>query len=848
MRLLRPPTVARPLGEAPSMNDVADAVRSFVAADVLRAYATVLEIDGGSFKKKGVELYTRCCFHDDEHPSFRINLTKGVWRCDVCGCGGDIFDLYGRRENLGRGDFPQKVSGLAKLLGINGQAVARRDGSPGRSRIIATYDYRDEKDELVYQVVRYEPKDFRQRRPDGKSGWIWNLEGVRRVPYRLPELLRTPLDEWVLVVEGEKDADRLASLGLMATTNCGGAGKWRAEYNEHFHGRRVAVVPDNDEPGRKHAEQVARELCGVAAEVRVVALPGLALKGDVSDWLDTDGTRERLLELVEKADRLNDLRIEFRKAQQRASAQQKHTGTSIGPQPITSADDLLRELARISPSMPPADLSAGLQALALRISPLTALDYAVWREVVVKRFSELGFGGPAKLADALLPRASMQGERDAQGADIDLENLEPWSGNGDVTASELLDELESLFRRFLVLPEHGSAVLASWSLLTYVFDSFDVCPLLTIVSPVRRCGKTGVLELLSTVAYRPLVSSNVTASAIFRAIDRWHPTVIVDEFDTLEGNEEIRGVLNSGHTRRLAFVIRNVGDDHEPKKFSTWGPKVLALIGRPPDTIEDRSIMLRMRRRAKNEPIERVRLERFFVECRELREKCLRWAKETQTALRMVEPKLPAELNDRAADNFRPLIAIADLAGGDWPALIRKAAKALAAAVLDSETAGVLLLNDVRTLFAELGDKVPSETLCKRLGEMEEKPWPEWTRSGKPISPRGVARLFEPFGIKPKTIRLRDQSTPKGYDLADFEEAFERYLTPDTHADPEKETPYPPHRHKSHGSRAGDDFPSATPAPDVADGKLRKPASEATCGGVADGEGDIRRERELWDL
>lgn len=160
------------------------------------------------------------------------------------------------------------------------------------AKIVAVYDYRDEASELLMQVVRMEPKTFRQRRPEG-NGWSWSVKDVRVVPYRLPELLAAP-DSVVYLVEGEKDADRLASLGPVATCNAGGAGKWRKEHSEFLRGRSVVILPDNDQAGQLHAVKVAKTLRGIAADVRIVTLPGLDEKGDVSDWLDAGGTVEEL--------------------------------------------------------------------------------------------------------------------------------------------------------------------------------------------------------------------------------------------------------------------------------------------------------------------------------------------------------------------------------------------------------------------------------------------------------------------------------------------------------------------------------------------------------------------------
>ncbi len=175
------------------------------------------------------------------------------------------------------------------------------DGPSTGRRIVATYDYRDEEGRLVYQVVRYAPKDFRQRRPDGTGGWIWNLDGVPPMLYRLPELRAADPAECVFLVEGEKDADNVAGLGLVATTNAGGAAQWREDFAEALRDRVVILLPDNDEAGCKHAETVAHSLNGVAAEVRVLDLPDLPPKGDVSDWLAAGGTAEELQRLAAEA-------------------------------------------------------------------------------------------------------------------------------------------------------------------------------------------------------------------------------------------------------------------------------------------------------------------------------------------------------------------------------------------------------------------------------------------------------------------------------------------------------------------------------------------------------------------
>jgi len=170
-----------------------------------------------------------------------------------------------------------------------------------KPRISATYDYRDADDTLAYQVIRKNPKGFSQRQLDVNGEWVYNVQGVTPILYRLPQVLAADHATPVYITEGEKDADRLAAMGYIATTNAGGANKWREEYAESLRGRHVVILPDNDDPGREHGEKVARSLLAVAASVRVLTLPNLPAKGDVSDWLAADGDAAELDALTKAA-------------------------------------------------------------------------------------------------------------------------------------------------------------------------------------------------------------------------------------------------------------------------------------------------------------------------------------------------------------------------------------------------------------------------------------------------------------------------------------------------------------------------------------------------------------------
>lgn len=227
-----------------------------------------------SFQKNGNGYRALCPMHDDSSPSLSLAEGKNggvVIRC-MAGCPTDaVLEVVGLRL---------------------------RDLMPGAEVVDQIYSYFDADGKLLYQAVRMFPKSFRQRSPDGNGGWVWSTKDCPKVLYRLPELLASPRRERLLIVEGEKDVDRLVAMGFSATCNVGGAGKWLTDYSETLRDRHVAILADNDAPGRDHAEFVAGCLSGVAASVKVVELPNLPEKGDVSDWLDGGGTADQLRDLL----------------------------------------------------------------------------------------------------------------------------------------------------------------------------------------------------------------------------------------------------------------------------------------------------------------------------------------------------------------------------------------------------------------------------------------------------------------------------------------------------------------------------------------------------------------------
>ena len=383
----------------------------------------------------------------------------------------------------------------------------------------------------------------------------------------------------------------------------------------------------------------------------------------------------------------------------------------------------------------------------------------------------IGIKAPGKLLDAALQR--QQTTPNSAGT-IFLADPELWPD--EVNGAALLDAIAGVFSQYVIVSKHARHAIALWILHTWALDAFDNSPLLTINSPTKRSGKTTTLETVSMLVPRALSASNITAASLFRSIENFKPTLLIDEADTfLRDNDELRGVLNAGHRRSSAFVIRTVGDDHEPKQFCTWGAKAIALIGKLPGTLEDRSILIEMKRRAPGEKITRFRTRNVKESCEPLRQQAFKWASDAMMMLRGIEPDLPNQLNDRAADNWIPLFAIADYCAGEWPKRARDAAIALSALSDEAEDSDLVdLLQELKVLF-ENRDRITSADLAEYLGSQSEKRWADW-RHGKPITQREIAKLLQPLKIKPGSIRIGAE-TAKGYKSEAFDDAFSRYLS-----------------------------------------------------------------------
>jgi putative DNA primase/helicase len=412
---------------------------------------------------------------------------------------------------------------------------------------------------------------------------------------------------------------------------------------------------------------------------------------------------------------------------------------------------------------------------ALFIAELAALDPLTYARRRKAAAEELGIS--QSLLDKLVNAARNNGSvKPGQGRALAFAEVEPWGEPVDGAA--LLDELVTVFGRFIVMPEAARTAVSLWAVHTHVFEQTLITPRLVIKSAVKRSGKTTLLTLLGELVQRPLVTAGLSAASLFRAVELVRPTLLIDEADALTGDnhQELRALLNSGF-QQGGSAIRTVpiGDGFEPRMFSCWSPVAIALIGRLWDTLEDRSVRIVLQRRRGDEDIERLRRNRLDELAPTLR-RIWRWAGDHAEAVRRADPILPRQLNDRAADCWRILAAVADQAGGGWPERARAAALLLSEDSDDTETIATRLLRDLRELFdAEPSGVLFSEEIVVRLISREERGWAEMGKARRPLSKVSLARLLDRFRIRPDTVR-RGNDVAKGYRRDQFEDAWQRYL------------------------------------------------------------------------
>jgi hypothetical protein len=351
--------------------------------------------------------------------------------------------------------------------------------------------------------------------------------------------------------------------------------------------------------------------------------------------------------------------------------------------------------------------------------------------------------------------------------------------------ADLLTRVGDLFERYVVLPsEEAKIVLALFVLHTWAIEGAHATPYIVIVSAEKQSGKTLLLEVTALCVREAWHTASTTEAALFRKIEQAEPTLLLDEIDAVFGSntertEPLRACLNAGN-RRGASVARCVGKGTklEVHDFSVFCPKILAGIdtGKLPETIQDRAVTIRMKRRRHGETVERLRYRFAVKEAAPLRADLEAWATGAVEGLRDAIPDLPNELGDRQADAWEPLFAIADLAGGDWVTRARAAAVALSKPADGDEAGrGAQLLAAIRSALKG-GEVITTADLLEAVNSDDELPFGAW-KEGKGLDARTLARLLKPYGAKPRTVRI-GQETAKGYHANDLTDIFARYLSP----------------------------------------------------------------------
>ena len=612
----------------------------------------------------------------------------------------------------------------------------------------------------------------------------------------------------------------------------------------------MIVWPDNDEAGLGYARGVAARLGELSCDISIIDAAKFAAieqtggsrsspngwdaADALAEWPDLDALRAMALKLAASVE-----------APKRGEAQEQRALGALASGDLTS----FIELAKADPGFPfePSAIEE-LRKLAKERRP----DYERLRS---RLKSETGVRTPA--LDTAIQAKGSNGATDDHlpGRPIDFDEIEPWPEPVDGAA--LLSELSITVGKYVVMEPRQRDAVALWVGHAHAHDLRDTSPPLVIKSPTMRSGKTRLVETLERLVPRPLFLSGITAAFLERVIETYRPTVLIDEYDALTSADQAlaeaaRAQLNRSCRRRGAVVGKNVplpGGGYEARMFSTWAPTVIAGIGDPPATVIDRAIVIDLKRKLSTEIVAPLR-ERDGTDLGVLKRKIARLVADNETALGAIEPNPPLPVDsDRARDMWEPLLAVADVVGRDWPERAREAGKALVDASeqgLGEGNVDVLLLGDIRGIFADAfppdgatdregpgrpdgGTKLSTKDLLEKLHGLEERPWGAWGRARKPMTDKALGDRLRPYGVRSRTIRV-GTSTPKGYYLHAFQDAFARYLP--TSSSPKRHT-------ATNAAKQGE---SEDLDPPQISNLLRienaaNPNENGVCGGVADEKG-----------
>lgn len=677
-----------------------------------------------------------CPSHDDQRQSLHVSEGEDGRILAYCHAGCSVNDIC-RALGIDLEDlFPQKLKVHAG----------------GKSPVIATYDYRDTNGKLLFQVCRTADKRFFQRRPDGKGGWLNGLGGIQPVLYRLPEVLQAvERGETVFIPEGEKDCDNLTRIGLTATTSPMGAGKWRDHYSEHLKGANVVILPDNDEPGRKHAQQVAQSLHGKAKSIKILELPGLPPKGDVSDWLAAGGTKEELLRLAQEApewEPSKQAKREKGKKEDERKARQTSFFTdgkilfeqvNVDGKHLFLAYDVAADTAELLPFVEAQDEI---------ITPITGeeADLSV-------------MFGAVKLPSGI-------------------------EEYGDTLT--LLGEIEAHIYRYLDVSPNYLKFAAYYVLLSWLYDRFHTLPYLRALGDTG-CGKSRFLDVIGGLCYKSFTASGcVTPAPIYRMLRKWQGTLVLDEADMKNSDEynEVVTILNCGFERGRP-VIRAVKDDPEKVRIlPVYGPKVFATRRRFKDVALEARCLTEIMRETDRDDIPPVLGRKFFKEQQRLRNKLLLFRLRNYFN---VDPEAAATLNlDGIEPRLRQISEAFTSLFANEPEVLESYRQFIQAhqRELIEQRAATKTGQVVEALFEYLGNKVTMVTSV--TGDSFVNVTAKDIAEKVNLTAQAVGQILKGLGVETKLVKIDGETKRRIiYDPGKFEKLKKRYIIEELEEDAE---------------------------------------------------------------
>lgn len=625
----------------------------------------------------------------------------------------------------------------------------------------------------LYAAIRSWDDEIQGMQCIAESGEKWSAKGTKKSGPQGGHFMEAGGDRYtagiILISEGLMTGATIHAVrqdlnsAVLSAIDASNLKKVAMTVREHRPDALIGILADNDRykhPTRNPGLDAANE--AAAAVGGIVLCPRFSPRHHPSDGSTKGPTDFNDLFLLEGPEEVR------RQMTEQLAAQAPGT-----PDPATTPAPAATTPAQPSAAAGPEDNEDGDTAEILRLAGLKFLDYDRERKPAA---SLLGVSVGA--LDKVVRAARAQLKEQARPPLVFP--VEPWPV--PVTGADLAADLVAVFARYVMLPKGAATATTLWAIATWTFNAFGIFPKLLITSPEKRCGKSTFITLIAALVFNGLTTSNITAASIFRSLLRIILTLCIDEGDTfLDGNEEMRGIINGGHTKATAFVIRTEKDEAtgelEAKRFTLWAPMAIAMIKDPPDTIRDRSVNIRLRRRLPGETVAKLPVDVADTdEFKKLRSQCARWGADHLEALRDAKPQMPQHPNDRALDNWTPLFAVADALGGDWPQRALAAFNALTPRDDDDDSIGPMILADVNAIFSDRKTtQLHSCDLVKALAELEDRPWSTWKR-GKPITGASLAKILKPFGIESQQLRINFENR-NGYALNQFSDAFARYLT-----------------------------------------------------------------------